>query len=117
MFCANHDMNLGEALQRAKKEFDDRPNNLDVLETYAWTLFKNGRPVEAIPLIEKVMQMNAHSYSLLHHASMIYAAAGMKHKAEALRNQAKKENPFVNALSTEGNLIQPSAPTPVASLQ
>jgi pentatricopeptide repeat protein len=43
MFCLNHNINLDEALMRAEREYEQRPNNIDVIDTYAWALYKNGK--------------------------------------------------------------------------
>ena len=101
MFCASHGINLTEALRRAKKEYESRPNNIDVVETYAWSLYKNGKNAEAVPLIEKAMQLQTNSFGLLQHAAIIYGAAGMPEKAETFFKLAKDENPYMNTMSAE----------------
>ena len=93
MFCANQGINLQESLERAKKEFETRPDNIDVLETYAWTLLKVGRPREAVPLVEKAMRLNTESFTLHYHAGVIYSAAGMQDEAQKYFAQAQTENP------------------------
>ena len=103
MFCANHGMNLKEALDRAKNEFDLRPDNIDVLETYAWTLYKNGKGAEAVPYIEKAMRLRTRSFTLHYHAGAIYAAAGIKDSADAYFARAKNENRFVNVFCPDVN--------------
>ena len=105
MFCVNHGMNLEDALQRAKKEYGARPNNIDVLETYAWTLYKNGKAVDAVPLIEKAMRLNTKNFMLAYHAGKIYAAAGMQDKAQTYFNRAKNENRFVETLVVNDGVL------------
>ncbi len=102
MFCANHDINLSEALDRMKKEYKARPENIDVLETYAWTLYKAGRVSESMPLIDRAMRLNTSSFSLHHHAGMIYSAAGMKEKAEQMFERSRSENPFWKVMLIDG---------------
>jgi tetratricopeptide (TPR) repeat protein len=103
MFCANHGINLPQALEHARKEYEIRPDNIDVLETYAWTLLKNGRGSEGVQLIEKAMRLGTRRYTLHYHAGVIYAAAGMQDRAEASFHQARAENRFVNVLYPDSN--------------
>ena len=110
MFCANHGMNLSEALDRAKKEFELRPDNIDVLETYAWTLYKNGRGTEGVPYIEKAMRLHTRSFTLHYYAGAIYAAAGMKDSADAYFARAKNENRFVNVFCPDANQEPKNSP-------
>jgi len=70
-FCANHDMNLPAALKRAKIEYEARPNNIEVQETYAWLLYKNGQTPEAVPIIEPALRLNTRRAALSYHAGMI----------------------------------------------
>ena len=84
MFSADHGIDLPGALRRIKEEYGRRPANLDVLETYAWVLFKAGRASEAVPCIERALAMNNRSFSLLAHASAICEGAGMHDRAAAL---------------------------------
>jgi tetratricopeptide (TPR) repeat protein len=92
MFCANHDMNLAAALKRAKSEYEARPNNIDVLDTYAWTLYKNGQAKDAIPLIERAMRLQTRRAALDYHAGMIYFAANQIDKAKLHLQRAFEEN-------------------------
>ena len=102
MFCANQGINLQEALERSKKEFETRPDNIDVLETYAWTLLKAGRPREAVPLVEKAMRLNTKSFTLHYHAGVIYSAAGMQDEAQKYFAQAQTENPYMKIFCIDG---------------
>ena len=101
MFCANQGINLADALGRAKIEFEIRPENIDVLDTYAWTLLKNGRAGEAVPLIEKAMRLNTKSFTLHYHASVIYDAAGMPDRAQACLERAQSENPYTKVFCND----------------
>lgn len=92
MFCANHDMNLAAALKRAKIEYEARPSNIDVLETYAWVLYKNGQASDAVPLIERAMNLKTRRAALDYHASMIYYAAGKVNEARTHLQRALAEN-------------------------
>ncbi len=97
-FCLNHNINPEEALKRAQKEFKSRPNNIDVLQTYAYALFKNGKTAEAVPLIDRAMRLKTRNSQLLYQAGEIYAAAGQPEKAQFLKQSALQENPYLPAL-------------------
>jgi tetratricopeptide (TPR) repeat protein len=98
MFCAHHDLNLAAALKRAKSEYAARPNNIDVLETYAWALYKNGQAQEAAPLIEQAMQLNTRRATLSYHAGMIYFAANQREKAKTHLQLSLAENLYLHPL-------------------
>ncbi len=98
MFCANHDMNLAAALKRAKSEYEARPNNIDVLETYAWALYKNGQVQHAVPLIERAMNLNARRATLSYRAGMIYFAANQREKAKTHLQRSLAENLYLHPL-------------------
>jgi tetratricopeptide (TPR) repeat protein len=92
MFCANHNMNLAAGLKRAKSEYEARPNNIEVLEIYAWLLYKNGQPREAVPIIEQAMKLNTRRATLSYHAGMIYFAVNQPGKAQTHLKRAFAEN-------------------------
>jgi tetratricopeptide (TPR) repeat protein len=98
MFCANHGIDLQEAVKRAKREYERRPNNIDALDTYAWALHRSGESAEAIPFIERAMQLGTKRSELHYHAGMIYNAVGRRDRATAQLEIALKENPFLNVL-------------------
>jgi len=92
MLCANHDVNLAAALKRAKIEYETRPNNIDVQETYAWLLYKNGQAPEAAPIIAQAMRLKTRRATLSYHAAMIYFAANQHDKAQTYLKRAFAEN-------------------------
>lgn len=98
MFCANHDMNLAAALKRAKDEYEARPSNIDVLETYAWTLYKCGQAKEAVPLIEQAMKLSTRRATLSYHAGMIYYATNQREKAKTHLQRSLAENLYLHPL-------------------
>lgn len=95
-FCAEQGIHLDEALQRAEKEYRRRPKNIDVLDTYAWTLFKNGRATDALPIVERAQRLGTKHASLKLHAAQIYAATGQTSKARELFQQSVNINPYIN---------------------
>lgn len=103
MFCANHEMNLKDALERAEKEYRERPRNVDVLETYAWVLYKNGKASEGVPIIEQALRLDSKSYVLAYHSARIYQAAGQSENAKKYFEIARNQNRFVEVLITDGS--------------
>jgi Tfp pilus assembly protein PilF len=85
-------------LKRAKIEYEIRSQNIDVLETYAWALYKNGNAPEAVPLIEQAMRLNTQRSTLYYRAGMIYHAAGQPEKAMAYLKRAFENNLHVHPL-------------------
>lgn len=97
-FCLNHNIELDEALERAENEFKARPHNIDVLQTYAYALFKNGKAAEAVPHIERAMRLKTKNAQLFYQAGEICQAAGQHEKAAFLKQSALRENPYLPAL-------------------
>jgi tetratricopeptide (TPR) repeat protein len=95
IFCLNHNINLKEALERAKEDYMLRPMNIDALDTYAWALHKNGRSAEAVKYINQAMRLNTNRATMLYHAGMIYYSITDKNLSEKYLNLALKENPFI----------------------
>jgi tetratricopeptide (TPR) repeat protein len=113
MFCANHGVNLPTALKRAETEYRARPHNIDVLETYAWVLCKNGRAQAAVPIVAQAMRLNTNRATLAYHAGMIYFAANQYDKASACLKKALAENLAihpVDAAAAHKTLAQLAAP-------
>lgn len=92
LFAADNDIHLSDALNRAKRDFERRPENIHSLEAYAWALYKNGRPVEAMPLIEKAMRLHTRNAALHYRAGMIYVGAGKSDQGLACLRLALKES-------------------------
>jgi tetratricopeptide (TPR) repeat protein len=98
LFCANHNINLQEALNHAEKEYAIRPENIDALDTYAWALFKNGRSGEATPYIEKAMRLGTKRAVLLYHAAEIYHATGSNGKSLDMIKKCLKADGYVDTI-------------------
>ncbi len=95
MFCANHNLQLEEALRRIEREMKVRPNNIDVQEAHAWVLHKLGRAEEALAAIEKPLQMNPGSALLLYRAGLIAQKMGDFDKAKNYIERALTINPIL----------------------
>jgi tetratricopeptide (TPR) repeat protein len=98
MFCANHNLHLDQALTYARREYERRPNNIEALDTYAWTLFKNGRPADAVSHMQRALRLGTRSAAMKYHAAAIYAAAGNRANARELLQEALAINPYITAL-------------------
>lgn len=101
-FLADEDTLVEEALARARREYQRRPEHLHVLETYAWTLYKNGLAGEAVAPIEQAMRLGTGDAMVHFRAARIYAAAG---RPEAAAEQ------FAHALAAHLHVESPTAAT------
>ncbi|HET7152624.1 MAG TPA: tetratricopeptide repeat protein, partial [Candidatus Kapabacteria bacterium] len=95
MFCCNHNTNLPQSLERAKNEYNRRPDNIDALDAYAWALYKNGKASDAIPYIEKTLRLNTANPVFIYHAGLIYNAAGDNAKATQFLQRAAGPHSFL----------------------
>lgn len=99
-FLADYDMKLNEALRLAEEEYNRRPGHLHALETYAWTLHKNGRSAEGIPYIEQAMRLNTGDAMVHYRAAIIYKAAGQPDHAADHFREALDANLHIESPST-----------------
>jgi tetratricopeptide (TPR) repeat protein len=100
-FCSDQGIRLEEALERAKKEYDRRPENIEALDTYAWALHKNGLTKEAVPYMERALRLNSQNPTLHYHAGMIYYTTGLMEQARKHLRHMLQTNPCSNILYTE----------------
>jgi tetratricopeptide (TPR) repeat protein len=92
-FCSDYDLNLAEALQRAEREYRRRPDNVDVLEIYAWTLHKNSQSEKAAVLLQQALQLSPRRAALYYRAGMVAKALQNTRKAQDYLSQALAMNP------------------------
>lgn len=81
-FCIRHNIHSEESLQRLALEYKNRPGNIDVLDAYAWALYKAGQAKMALQFIEPALRLNTRRSSLYYHAGMIYAENGQIEKGK-----------------------------------
>lgn len=81
-FAADHGVKLDEAVTRAEREWKRRPNNADAIETYAWTLYKNGKAQDAEAIMETEKKSGMVTPTMHYHAAIIYASLGMNGNAQ-----------------------------------
>lgn len=87
-FCLNYELNLKEALTRAEREYQRRPNNLDAQEIYAVALYKNAQAEKAGPIIAQALRLQTYRASLYYHAGMIAHQLGKHEQARTHLQQA-----------------------------
>jgi len=92
LFYADHDQNLSEALELARKEFEVR-HDIYTWDALAWTLYKNGRYQESQDAIENALNLGTKDSLLLFHAGMIEAKLGKIAEAQKNFNRALTINP------------------------
>jgi tetratricopeptide (TPR) repeat protein len=100
-FCTNYDLNLAEALQRAQREFERRPNNIDALEVYAAALYKNGQAEKAEPLMKQALRLQTQRPSLYFHAGMIAHQLGKHEEARPYLQHALALGPTLFSREAE----------------
>lgn len=83
-FCLNHDINKKESLFRAQREYRRRQTNIDVIDTYAWALYKNRKVKKAAVIIKKAFATNTENPLIYYHSGVINSESG--NKAEAVKN-------------------------------
>ena len=100
-FCLDHNINLTESLKSAKREFDRRPDNIDVLETYTWALYKNHKTEEAVPFLQKALRFNTQRVSLFYHAGIVFKEVNRNEEALKYFEKIFKTDAFINPLYVE----------------
>jgi len=85
-----------KALEYALKEYNRRPENIEVNETVAIVYYGKGEYAKAIPFIETALKTNCNNPELLCHAGLIYAKGGDKAKAKMFLHEALKKDPVIS---------------------
>ncbi len=93
-FAADHGVRLDEAVTRAAREWKRRPNNADAIETYAWSLYKNGNASDAEPMMERGLKNGIITPTMHYHAAIIYAALGKTVNAQQEWQSAIARMPY-----------------------
>lgn len=100
LFWADHDTNLGEALETAKK---DREANYDLLasDILAWCLYKKGEFTEAKKYIAEAMRLKTKNAQFFYHAGMIENALGNRPEAKRFLKLALETNSSFDLLQAD----------------
>jgi tetratricopeptide (TPR) repeat protein len=84
-----------KALEHALKEYERRPDNIDVIETVAWVHYKRGEYKKANDLIQRALRTKSQNPVLLCRAGLIKIKGGNKNEGIAMVNKAINLNPFI----------------------
>ncbi|MGH7318187.1 MAG: tetratricopeptide repeat protein [Candidatus Rokuibacteriota bacterium] len=91
-FYADHDRNLGQAVEEAEAVFRTR-KNVYAADTLAWCYYKAGRYEEARKVIRKALARRSPDAEILFHAGMIHAKLGDRAHAQKYLYQALSLDP------------------------
>ena len=97
LFDADHDRNLGEALDLAQKELEVR-HDIYTWDALAWALYKNGKIAEASNASEKALKFGTRDPLLLFHAAMIAEGLGHREQARSEMKEALQINPHFHLI-------------------
>ena len=84
-----------KALVHATREWNRRPDNIDVNECLAWVYFQKNDATNAAKYIEKALKTNSQNPRLLYRAGQIFVKAGDATRGNILTNKALSINKFV----------------------
>jgi tetratricopeptide (TPR) repeat protein len=93
-FCADHDTDLDEALDLARKDLELR-KDIQAHDTLAWVAFKKGLPSDANSAIRAALGRWTADASLYYHATLIARAAKDPATAASYLARARSLNPHL----------------------
>ena len=96
-FYADHEMKLDEAVGLARSELEVR-QDIYGYDALAWTLFKAGKPAEALAPMTEALQWGPRDAKLFFHAGMIHRALGHDGSAREFLRRALSTNPHFHLL-------------------
>jgi tetratricopeptide (TPR) repeat protein len=99
-FYADHDRQLPEALDLAKKELEVR-RDIYAYDVLAWALYKNGQPAEALIAMTEALKLGTQDARLFFHAGMIHHRLGGRAQAHDYLRRALATNPSFHLLHAE----------------
>ncbi len=85
-----------KALDHAMKEWNRRPENIDVNETVAWVYYNMGEYTKALPYVKTALKTNSKNPVLLSRAALIYFKAGNKELAKQTLGETSQSNPYID---------------------
>jgi tetratricopeptide (TPR) repeat protein len=100
LFNADHDQNLIETLDLARRAYENRPG-IHSADALAWVLFKSGHFEEAEKYSEEALQLGTQDALKLFHAGMIALRLGDEPQACQYLEQALMINPHFSILYAE----------------
>jgi len=99
-FYADHDRELGAALDLARKELAVR-KDVYAYDVLAWALLKNGQPAEARAAMAEALRVGTKDARLFFHAGMIEARLGNRDAARQHLERALATNPFFHVVHAD----------------
>ncbi len=96
-FLAEHDLDLEQALELAKRSYAIRPSIYGA-DTLAWALYKNGDSKGAEQYSKQALRLGEHDPLIVYHAGVIAKANGQIQESERLLAKAKQLNPHFSIL-------------------
>jgi tetratricopeptide (TPR) repeat protein len=100
LFYADHDRQLPQALELARKELEAR-RDIYTYDVLAWALYKNGRAREAQAAMTEALRLGTPDARLFFHAGMIHRALGETDQARDALARALALNPKFHVLQAE----------------
>ncbi len=100
LLWADHDTNLDEALEIARKDREVN-SNLAASDTLAWCYFKKGKFVEAKKSVTEALRLKTKNSLFYFHAAMIENAMGNKPAAIKYFQLALETNPAFDLIHAE----------------
>jgi tetratricopeptide (TPR) repeat protein len=100
IYWTDHDRNLDEALQLARKE-RERRKDIYTCDVLAWALYKKGQFAEAKQFSDEALRLGTRDPRLLYHAGMIAHALGERSRAANLLRQSLTLNPSFDVLQAD----------------
>ena len=100
LFLADHDLNVDEAVRRARVVYDARPS-IQAADVLAWALYKAGQHEEALEYSLAALGQGTQDAMMLFHAGMIYDRIGEYEKARDYLERAVEINPRFSVLYAE----------------
>jgi predicted Zn-dependent protease len=86
---------IDNALIHATREWNRRPENIDVNECLAWVYFQKNDAPNAAKFIEKALKTNSQNPKLLYRAGQIFVKNGDTARGNTMINKALSINKFV----------------------
>jgi tetratricopeptide (TPR) repeat protein len=99
-FYADHDRQLPEALDLAKKELEVR-RDIYAYDVLAWALYKNGQPEAALAAMAEALKLGTQDARLFFHAGMMHHRLGEHAKAHDYLRRALATNPYFHLRHVE----------------
>jgi tetratricopeptide (TPR) repeat protein len=101
LFFADHDIDLGASLEKARAAYEARPS-VHAADVLAWTLYKTGDHQEAQQYASEALKLGTRDPLKLFHAGMIARVLGQNEQARAYLQQAVDINPQFSLLYSDG---------------